>query len=157
MVEAGEVLPQPGLELQKDGTRVERDEAALKKEIAATREAFEKAHPDAKPEQPGAFPVRSVVMVRRYAFHVPETLVVTFDDGGTQRIDWPVGERWHRYVFERTTKIASAQLDPDRAVLLDLNKLDDGRTREGSSLARRRWTLEFKAWTELAFSMLESL
>ena len=34
---------------------------------------------------------------------------------------------------------------------------DDGRTREPSRLAGRRWTLELKAWSELAMSILESL
>jgi hypothetical protein len=98
-----------------------------------------------------------VVQVRRYAWHVPEKLVVKFEDGTSETLRWPAGERWHRYVFERPTAIASAQLDPAREVLLDLNKLDDGRTREGASLAPRRWTLEFKAWAELAYALLEAL
>ena len=45
----------------------------------------------------------------------------------------------------------------ERKILLDLNKLDDGRTRERAPAAARRWTLELKAWAELALSILESL
>ena len=59
--------------------------------------------------------------------------------------------------FERPVRIQSAQLDPQRDWLLDLNKLDDGHTREASATAGRRWTLELKAWTELALAMLEAL
>ena len=70
--------------------------------------------------------------------------------------DYP-SERWHRFVFERPLRIASAQLDPQREVLLDLDKLDDGKTREPAPMASRRWTLEFKAWCELALAMLEAL
>ena len=54
-------------------------------------------------------------------------------------------------------RVISAQIDPRREVLLDLNKLDDGRTRERTPAGARRWTLEFKAWSELVYAMLESL
>jgi hypothetical protein len=156
-VEAAEVLPEPGTQTLRDGSRLEREAGDVQQEIRAAREAFKKAHPGAKPSQPGPFPWRSVVQVRRYAWHVPEKLVVKFEDGTSETLRWPAGERWHRYVFERPTAIASAQLDPAREVLLDLNKLDDGRTRERASLAARRWTLEFKAWAELAYALLEAL
>jgi hypothetical protein len=155
-VEAAEILPQPGTSLQ-DGKRVERTEEQVKVEIRERRDAFRKAHPDAKPTEPGPFPWRSVVQVRRYAAQVPQTLVLKFDGGATETLQWPEGERWHRFVFERPERIASAQLDPKRDVLLDLDKLDDGRTRERAPLASRRWTLELKAWVELLFALVEAL
>jgi hypothetical protein len=83
--------------------------------------------------------------------------VLKFDGGATETVPFPAGERWRRLVFERPVRIASAQLDPKREVLLDLDKLDDGRTRERAPLASRRWTLEFKAWVELAFAFVEAL
>ncbi len=83
--------------------------------------------------------------------------MLKFDDGATETLPWPEGERWHRFVFERPVRIASAQLDPKREVLLDLDKLDDGRTRERAPMASRRWALEFKAWAELAFALVEGL
>jgi hypothetical protein len=156
-VEATEILPEAGISLQRDGTRAERTEEEARKHIQEAREAFRKSHPDAKPSQPGPFPWRSIVQVRRYAVHVPQTLVVKFDDGTSETLRWPEEERWHRYVFERPVRVESAQLDPQRDWLLDLDKLDDGRTREASSKAGQRWTLEWKAWTELALAMLEAL
>jgi hypothetical protein len=95
-----------------------------------------------------------VVEVRRYGAHVPQKLKVAFDQGSTT-LNWPEGERWHRYTFDK--KVVSAQLDPEREILLDLNKLDDGRTRDAHSAASHRWTLEFAAWAELAYAFLESL
>jgi hypothetical protein len=103
------------------------------------------------------YPWRSVVEVRRYAAHVPQTLRIEFEKGPPETLQWPEGERWHRYTFERPVKVVSAQLDPKREILLDLNKLDDLCTRERQPAASRRWTLEFKAWAELAYAMLESL
>ena len=152
-----EIVPEPGLTLQPDGKRVERDAKEAQKEISDARDAFKKAHPGAKPEEPGPFPWRSIVVVRRYGAHVPQTAVVTFDDGSKETLQWSEEERWHRWVFERPIRVKSVQLDPQRSWLLDLDKLDDGRTREPSPLAGRRWTLELKAWSELAMSILESL
>jgi hypothetical protein len=98
-----------------------------------------------------------VVELRRYAAHVPQKLVVRFEDGTRETLSWPVEERWHRYQFEKPIPIVSAQLDPDGAVMLDLNKLDDGRTRKASRLAVGRWTLELKAWVDLVFAFLEAM
>jgi len=133
-VDADEIKVNPGYALGPDGKRVELDE-------------------DGK----GPFPWRSVVLVRRYAAHVPQKLTIRFDDGSVEQLDWPAEERWHRYVFEKAAKVTSAQLDPDRKILLDIDKLDDGRTRERAPLASRRWTFEVKAWAELALALLESL
>jgi hypothetical protein len=157
LLETAEILPEAGIFLQRDGTRAERTPEEAKKQIKEAREAFRKAHPDAKPSEPGPFPWRSIVQVRRYAAQVPQTLTVKFEDGAVETIPWPEDERWHRYVFERPVQVQSVQLDPERNWLLDLNKLDDGRTREASRKAGRRWTLELKAWTELALAMLEAL
>lgn len=154
-VESIEVVPQPGLFLDPSGKRVERTPTEAREEIRRAREAFRKEHPNEKNR--GPFPFRTMVSVRRYAAGEPQTLAVTFEDGSVERMDFPAGERWHRFVFERAVRAASAQLDPERRVLLDLNKLDDGHTREGHPEARRRWTLEFKAWTELVYALLGAL
>lgn len=140
-VEAKEMLPEPGL--QPD--HVERTQAEVDREVRQRR------------DQHAAFPWRSTVDVRRYGAHVPSRVKVVFEDGSSQTMAFPLEERWHHYVFERSSKVKSAQLDPERLVLLDLDKLDDGRTREADGVAAARWTLEFKAWAELALATLESL
>ena len=155
-VEAAELLPEPGI-FERDGQRVERTQEQAEAEVEQRRSDFHKGHPGARPTAAGPFNWRSVVQVRRYAAAEPESVVVKFDDGAVETLPFPAGERWHRWVFDRPGRVSSAQLDPKRAVLLDLNKLDDGRTRERAPLAARRWTLEFKAWAELALSLLEAL
>jgi hypothetical protein len=150
-VEANEIVPQPGTSLV-DGKRVEKDADAIDAEVAEARKAWKASHPGEN--HGGPYPFRSEVVVRRFAGHVPERLVVTFEDGSSETLPFPPEDRWHRYVFERPEKVRSAQLDPDREILLDLNKLDDGRTRQGRSSASTRWALEVANVVELGLSLL---
>jgi hypothetical protein len=154
-LETTEALPQPGMR-GADGERVEVGRAAVDAEIRERRRAFRKEQPAAKPWE-GPFPWRSVVKARRYGAHVPQRLVVAFEDGTTEVAEWAAGEAWHRWEFERSSCAVSAQLDPGRRWLLDVDKLDDGRTRDPRRLAARRWTLETGAWLQIVVALLESL
>ena len=142
-VESEELLPQMGTALV-DGKRVEKTREDVDKEVEAAR----------KSKGDSAFPWRSTVTVRRYAGHVPQTVAVTFADGSQELLPWPAEERWHRFELVRPQKVVSAQIDAGRAVLLDIDKLDDGRTREADSRASTRWGLEVSHAAELALSLL---
>jgi hypothetical protein len=147
-VDSAEIGPLKGAGLV-DGARVNKDGDDVDKESDAAHSANQGA-----PDGPGPYPFRSEVRVRRYAAHVPEYVVVTFGDGSKETLPFPLDERWHRYVFERPTKVVSAQMDPNADVALDLNKLDDGRTREEHGAASRRWALEISNTLELFLSLL---
>src|SRR5919204_1814266 len=148
-IEAEEVVPRPGTFLEAVGTRIELDEdQALEKE-RQIRDEFRRAHPGARSAEPGPFAWRSTVKLRRYAAGVPQSVVIRFDDGTAETMQWAAADRWQRWVFERPVRVASVQIDPERKVLLDLNKLDDGRTRDPAPAASWRWTMELKAWVEL--------
>jgi len=156
-IETVELVPRPGLVLEVDGGRVELDSSGAREQESAARAAFHAAHPEAKAEGPGPFPWRSTLRLRRYAAQVPQAVSIRFDDGTTELVRWPAEERWHRWVFDRPARVASVQIDPLREVLLDLNKLDDGRTREGTPAASARWTLEVQAWAGFLLALLGSL
>ena len=141
----------------RDGKEIEVDPEGVEKEIRARRETFRKERPNAKPDEGGPFPFRTVVVARRYGAIVPNTVEVRFEDGTTERLPWEANGRWERWVFEKPVRATSAQIDPGRAFLLDLIKLDDGRTRESHPLASTRWTLEASAWTQAVLALLESL
>ncbi len=153
-VAAREIAPLTGTRVV-DGKRVEIDSEEVNKEIEEAHKAWRASHPDAK--HGGPYPFRSEVIVRRNGGHVSQKLVVTFDDDSTETVAFPAPERWHRYVFERAAEVTSAQLDPDREILLDLNKLDDGRTREPHASASARWSIELSSAAELLLSMVASL
>ena len=154
------MLPLPGTEL-REGKRVEVDPEALEKQIAETRKAWKKEHP--APDRgddkwvPGPFPWQSVVRARRNGAQVPQTLLVEFEGGGKETIAWPAGERWHRWTFVKPARVTQARLDPSGDILLDINKLDDGRTREAHKLPAARWTLEAGAWLGILYSLLGAL
>jgi hypothetical protein len=148
-VSSTEVLPAVGSFL-KDGARSEKDDAEVEKEIESARAEWKKAHPTG---DGGPFPYRNEVTVRRFEGHALEHVVVTFDDGSTVTEPFPTEERWHRYFFDRPQKVTAARIDPERSILLDLNKLDDGMTREEHSAASTRWALEASNILELALSL----
>jgi hypothetical protein len=53
--------------------------------------------------------------------------------------------------------VRSAQLDADRKIFLDLNKLDDGRTREAKRGPAGRMALSLGGWIQFLLAALESL
>jgi hypothetical protein len=154
-LESTEVVPQPGT-VVRNGQRVELDQRAIDGEVRKQREEWRKQHPGSR-DGAGPFPWRTVLKARRYAAQVPQTVVVSFEDGSTETVSWLPGEGWHRWVFEKPVRAVSAQLDPDRRYLLDLDKLDDGHTRKGRALPANRWTLEAGAWLSALVAFLESM
>jgi hypothetical protein len=154
-LETVEEVPRPGTALRK-GLRVEVGEDEAAHLLGEQRAAFKKAHPEAKKEM-SPFGWRSLVQVRRFGAHVPQSVLVKFEDGTSEMLAFPESERWHRWDFLRPTRVSSAQIDPQGTWLLDVDKLDDGRTRERAPLAPRRWTLEVEAWLQLTFAFIEAL
>ena len=135
--------------------RTEKTEEDVAKEIAAARSAWKASHGDPKPGEAGPFPFDSEVVVRRYAFGVRQHLVVTFVDAGRRRRSrCPLRNAGTASRSSEPSKVASAQLDPDREVLLDLDKFDDGRTRESDGTASARWALEVSNALQLVLSLL---
>ena len=98
-----------------------------------------------------------MVAARRYAAGVPQVVVVTFEDGSVERIDWPADQAWGRWELLRPVKVRSAQLDGGRKVFLDLDKLDDGRTREPRGRIPARMALALGGWIQFLLSLLEAL
>jgi hypothetical protein len=102
---------------------------------------------------------RTEVLLRRRGMAVPQTLAVHFADGATETVQWDPkqGEQWQRFVWTRKARGLSAELDPQRKHLLDVNKLDDSRTATPDQAAARRWTLDFAAAAELVLTLIASL
>ncbi|HMG55465.1 MAG TPA: M1 family metallopeptidase [Kofleriaceae bacterium] len=154
-VEAEELVPRPGRSAV-DGKTVERTPAEVESEISDKRAAYRRDHPESDGGA-GPFPFRSVVRAQRHAAQVPQTLVVEFADGSQDKLAWPTGERWHRWVFERPVKVTQARLDPANSILLDVDKLDDGRTREAHRFPAMRLAVEATTWVDVFLALVSSL
>ena len=150
-----EQLPQRGTRLV-GGKRIEEDQVAIDRRVDALRDAWDKAHPKAKPGA-GPFPYLTSVTVRRRGAAVPQSVLVTFDDGSSETATWNGGERWKTFTWTRPARAVSAQLDPQRKHLLDTSKLDDTRTLAANSSASRRWGGDFSAFANIVLAMIASL
>ena len=136
-LDSEEVTPQPGY-VVRHGKNVE-----LTAETAAAAG--------------GTLPFRTKVVVRRRGAAVPQTLVVTFADGGRETVQWNGAEPWRRFEWVKPVRAVSAELDPERRHLLDTNKLDDTRTVEPDNGATRRWTLDFAAAVQALLALVATI
>jgi hypothetical protein len=157
-LESEEVLPALGLETGgKSGEREERTGESRAREVQAAREAWRKEHGEPASEKPGPFPWKTTVAARRYAAHVPRTVIVTFEDGSVGRFAWPEGRRWGRWEIVRPVRARKAELDPDRLFMLDMSRLDDGRTRERRPGPSLDLALRAEGWLRVAFALVGAL
>lgn len=154
-IDTREVLPAAG-SFVRNGKRMEVSKEQHAKDIAKQRTAWHKAHPKAK-HGSGPFPWLSTVTVTRHGAPVPQLLRVKFADGSQRDLHWDDGRRWARFDFSAATKVVSAELDPERKILLDANKLNDSRTVEANGAASRRWSADAAALLQVLHSLLGAL
>jgi hypothetical protein len=152
---SAELLPEPGVSFEGD-QRVERSRDEVDREIDAKKKAWKLAHPDAKPGE-GPYPFRTTVVVRRDGARVPQKLLVKFEDGTSETVEWNDGSRWRRFTFVKPVRAKSAELDEGRSHYLDYNKLNDGKSLEPNPAASRRWGFDFSAIIETLFAFLGAL
>jgi len=150
-----EVLPLAGTHI-KDGRREELTADANDEAIQKQRDAWDKAHPHAGPGT-GPFPWKTIVTVQRDASPVPQILKVTFADGSSETVRWNDNRRWARFVFVKPVKGASAELDPERKIYLDSDKLNDSRTVDANHAASQRWGADIAALMQGLYSLLGTL
>ena len=98
-----------------------------------------------------------VVVHRRGTFDLPVLLEAKFDDGATVREQWDGKDRWHRFVWERKSKLVSAEIDPSHGYWLDRDRFDNSWTAEADGRATGKlagyWTL-LTQWLEHILSWL---
>jgi hypothetical protein len=152
---SNEVLPQPGYVMHA-GRRVELTTKSIAKAVDDRRAAWKKAHPKAKAGE-GAFPYRTVVLVRRAGAAVPQTLRVKFADGSTETARFDGDRPWQRFTWTRKAKAVSVELDPDGMHYLDADQLDNTRTLDGDSSVARRLTGQFASAFQTLLAFLVSL
>jgi len=79
----------------------------------------------------------------------PVDVAVRFADGAVERVRWDGRERWRALRFERPARAVSAEVDPDRVLLLDVNLTNNSRTLEpAAGRAATRWSVQWLAWVQ---------
>jgi len=93
---------------------------------------------------------RTVVVVRRHGEAIfPVEVAIRFADGHVLREQWDGRDRWKQYVYERGARAVSAEVDPDRVLLLDVNFTNNSRTLEPRTAeAARKWATIWLGWLQ---------
>ena len=93
---------------------------------------------------------RSNVVVRRYGEALfPVDLVVSFRNGDRVTEHWDGRERWKSYSYDRPAPVLSAQVDPNRVLLLDVNYTNNSKTLEPrAAVAGTKWSLTWLIWLQ---------
>lgn len=81
---------------------------------------------------------RSVTVARQGQLAVPTEVLVTFEDGTTILEPWDGGQEEHTFTYPDGPEVRSAEVDPERRVLVDLRWADNG-------LSRRVYTADWLA------------
>jgi len=99
-------------------------------------------------------PTRSTVIVRRYGEALfPVDVLVTFKNGEKVREAWNGRDRWKAFTYERATPAVSAVVDPDRVLLLDVNRTNNSYTTSPQAgPAARKWMLKWMIWLQDALA-----
>jgi hypothetical protein len=76
-------------------------------------------------------------------------LLVTFKNGEQVREHWDGVDRWKLYAYARLSPALSAQVDPDRVLLLDVNITNNSMTLEPKAeTAATKWSLTWMVWLQ---------
>jgi hypothetical protein len=74
---------------------------------------------------------------------------VTFKNGEQVTEHWEGRDRWKLYTYERPSQALTAQVDPNRILLLDVNITNNSRTLEPRGRrAATKWSLKWTIWLQ---------
>ncbi len=93
---------------------------------------------------------RTSVVVRRFGEALfPVDVLVTFKNGEQVTEHWDGRDRWKLYTYERTSQALTAQVDPNRILLLDVNITNNSRTLEPrGATAATKWSMKWMIWLQ---------
>jgi hypothetical protein len=93
---------------------------------------------------------RTTVVARRLgAGQFPVDVLVTFSDGHQERERWDGRARWQTFTFDRPARAVTAQIDPERVLLLDTQYTNNTRTLEPQrDAAATKWSLRWMVWLQ---------
>jgi hypothetical protein len=93
---------------------------------------------------------RTNVIVRRYGEAIfPVDVAVTFRSGERVTEHWDGKDRWTLYSYDRPAQALSAQVDPNRVLLLDVDYTNNSRTLDPKGgEAATKWSMTWAVWLQ---------
>jgi hypothetical protein len=96
---------------------------------------------------------RTTVVARRLeAGQFPVDIIVNFTNGEQTRETWDGLARWHMLTYDKPVKAVSAQVDPERVLLLDTEFTNNSRAlNPAGPAASTKWALKWMVWLQDLF------
>jgi hypothetical protein len=93
---------------------------------------------------------RTTVVVRRYGEgEFPVDVRVAFANGEESRWRWEGRDRWKLFEIEKPVRAVSAEVDPERVLLLDINRTNNSAAlMPKGPAAARKWSLAWLIWLQ---------
>ena len=93
---------------------------------------------------------RTRVVARRVGDGVfPVTVRVVFENNQEARWQWDGRDRWKMFEVDRPVRAVTAQVDPERVLLLDANYTNNSRSlAPKTNAAARKWSLVWLVWLQ---------
>jgi len=93
---------------------------------------------------------RTSLVVRRFGEALfPVDVLVTFANGERVTEHWDGKDRWKLFTYARTGPAVSAQVDPNRVLLLDVDRTNNSKTLEPKGAhAATKWSLKWMVWLQ---------
>jgi len=95
----------------------------------------------------------SVLVESRGDGYMPTELLMTFEDGSSQRFQWDGEDDWHEFTHESDSRLVEAWLDPDGKLWLETNVLNNRKASridgQLGSQQRRRFATAFQQFAIL--------
>jgi hypothetical protein len=102
------------------------------------------------PGRPDGAGYHTAVVVRRHGEGTfPVDVRVRFENGEETRWAWDGRDRWKVFESDSAARAISAEVDPDRVLLLDLRRTNNSATlRPAAPAAARKWSLTWLIWLQ---------
>jgi len=111
-----------------------------------------------KPEDEEPLRHQNEIIVERLGeVALPVKIDVKFDDGTAATEQWDGIDRWKRFEYVGTQRIEWAIVDPDGALPLDVNRLNNSRMREAGTRGIVRLTSRWAFWFQSLLHVLTGL
>ncbi len=110
--------------------------------------------PDLKEKKGETEYVSNVWIQRKENFVMPIEVEVKFDNGEKVREHWNGQDRWVRYAYQKKTKVASVEIDPDHKIWVDRDNFNNSFVVEANTTAGRKLVNYFQLITQFLGQLL---
>jgi len=101
-----------------------------------------------KEEEPTNEKISEVHVRRLGEMRMPVELLVTFEDGESELVEWDGVESFKIFQFSHDNNIEKAELDPYYKIWLDVNPVNNNRFAKGNTFASFRWVSKWLFWLQ---------